>query len=607
MNGWVGKILRVDLSRLQYAIEEHESEKLGSYIGGRGFAAKIFSDEVSPPIGPFSTENKILFMAGPLTGTGALCSSGASVITKSPRHGGMAVSNLTGSLGLELKQAGFDGVIIEGRAREPVILEINDGSVFFKPAQSLWGKTTWQTEERLKRQVKNAWKADEYSILSIGPAGENRSPIASIIHNRFREGGQGGAGAVMGSKNLKAIMVWGNQPIEISDPKALRCTTQTALEKYKTLPVVPALLRNLGTASLVRIANELGVLPTKNFSKGSFGKAERICSEALAESIWRKPKACPTCPIACIRLAQAPGKKREIIEGPGYESLVFLGSALGISKIATIMDSMCLCLRQGLDIIAAGSALATGMEINEKGYTVDGLDSKLSFGKGGVFKVLKQMAIRKDDGTLLSKGGAALAEKAGHPECYMGNRGVETLIADPRGLSSLALFGATSNGGEESLSVSILAMLACDITNGLSMERSESRALFTKRMQDLIALSESFGLCPLVLLGIELQDIGAMATSVIGNSYDEESLLRVGERIWNMERSYNLRSGWQSRDDKLSVRFTEEPVPDGPNMGMVCDLSSDLPLYYEMRGWNEKGTPRSGKLKALGLDRLAEG
>ncbi len=607
MNGWVGKILRVDLSQLKYTIEEHDSEKLASYIGGRGLGGKIFSDEVSPGVEPLSTENKIVFMTGSLTGSGVLCSSGTSIITKSPRHGGMAISNLTGSFGLELKQAGFDGIIIEGKAGEPVILEVNDGEVSFKPAESLWGKTTWRTEEKLKKQVKNLWKADEYSILSIGPAGENLSPIASIIHNRFRECGQGGAGAVMGSKNLKAIMLWGNQPIEIFDPKALRYTTQTALEKYKTLPVVPTLMRNLGTASLVRIANERGALPTNNFSKGFFGKAESIYSETLAESIWRKPKACPTCPIACIRVAEVPGKKQEIIEGPEYESLVFLGSALGISKIETIIDTMCLCLKQGLDIIGAGSAIATAMEINEKGSTIDGLDSKVSFRKGGIVKVLKQMAIRKDGGAILSEGGGAVAEKTGHPEFYMGIRNMETFIADPRGLSGLGLLGATSNSREESLSVSILAMLAYNITDGLNMERPENRAIFARRIQDTIGMSESFGLCPIILPGIELEDISAMAASVTGNSYDEENLLKIGERIWNMERSYNIRSGWNPKDDKLPVRFTEEPMPDGPRMGMVCNLSEDLPLYYEMRGWDKNGTPGSAKLKTLGIEYLTEG
>ena len=608
MNGRAGKILRVDLSHLEYTIEELDREKLSVYIGGRGLAVKIFSDEVGPNIEPLSPKNKIIFMTGSLTGSGVLCSVGTSIITKSPRHESIAISNLTGSFGLELKQAGFDGVILEGKAQEPIVIEINDGEVYFKPAQSLWGKTTWQTEDKLKRQVKNAWKADEYSFLSIGPAGENLSPLATIIHNKFREGGQGGAGAVMGSKNVKAIMVWGNQEIGIANPKDLRYTSQIALEKYKTLPVVPSMLRNLGTASLVRIANKLGVLPTNNFSNGFSKRSKSIYSETLAESIWQKPKACPTCPIACTRIAMVPGKRGQIIEGPEYETLVFLGSVLGISKVDIILDAMCECLKQGLDIPGTGLALATAMELQEKGFDVDGLTLKFGFDKGSIVKkALKLMAVGKNDGAVLAKGGAAISRRVGHPECYMGVRNMETLIADPRGLAGLGLLGATSNNGTEYNSSFLVAALAHNITQGLDMEKTENRPIFAIRMQNTTAMSESLGLCPMLLLGIEIEDIDAMAASVTETTYGKEGLLKIGERIWNMERSYHLKSGWKPSDDMLPARFTQDPMPDGQAKGMVCDLSEDLPLYYEMRGWDENGVPGSGKLKALDLQDLAVG
>lgn len=603
MNGWVGKILRVNLSQSRYREEELGSELLSLYIGGRGLAGKLFADEVPPATDALSAENKIMLMTGPLTGTGVLCSSGTAIVTKSPLHGSMAISHLTGSFGLELKQAGFDGIIIEGASAEPVVLEICNGKVAIKPAAELWGKTTWETEDALKKQVEHPWKADEYSFISIGPAGENCSPLASIVHNRFREAGQGGIGAVMGAKKLKAISVWGGQAIGVADARGLRRTTREALEKYKTLPVIPTLLRNLGTASLVKVASELGVLPTNNFASGVFGDAEKLFAETLAKSIWRKPKACPTCPIACTRVAAMPGAKREIIEGPEYEALVFFGSACGISKIEHVLEAVCQSLKLGLDTFASGSALATAMELKEKGFAKEkDLDQKLAFGNGtSMLKVLQQMAYKDRTGALLAEGGGKLAARFGHPECFMGVRNIETFSADPRGVNALGLYGATSNNGAEYFSCIALAMLAYNLTQGLDMRKSSSRAAFVKRLQDTVALSESLGLCPLILLGIDIADIDAMAASTMGTAYGTDTLVKAGERIWNAERQYHLKAGWKGSDDKLPKRFAEEPLPDGPAKGQVCTLDEDLPAYYSLRKWDEKGTPTAAGLKDLGL------
>jgi aldehyde:ferredoxin oxidoreductase len=603
MNGWVGKILRVNLSQSQCSAEDLKSELLPLYIGGRGLAGKLFADEVKPGTAALSAENKIVIMTGPLTGTGVLCSSGTALVTMSPLHGSMAISNLTGSFGLELKQAGFDGMIIEGQSAAPVVLAINNGQVSIKPAQDLWGKTTWETEQALKKQVDHSWKADECSFISIGPAGENCSPVASIVHNRFREAGQGGIGAVMGAKKLKAIMVWGGQSIGVADAKGLRRTTGEALEKYKTVPVIPSMLRNLGTASMVKVASDLGVLPTHNFSTGIFGDAEKLFAETLARSIWLKPKACPTCPIACTRVAALPGKKHEIIEGPEYEALVFFGSACGISKIEHILEAVCLALNLGLDTFAAGSALATAMELKEKGFATEkDLDQKLAFGNGkSMLKVLQQMAQKEGTGAVLADGAAQLAAKFGHPECFMGVRSMETFIADPRGINALGLYGATSNNGAEYFSCLSLAMVAYNLTQGLDLSKPASRSAFVKRLQDTVALSESLGLCPLILLGIDVNDIDAMAAATLGTGFGPDKLLKAGERIWNAERAYHLKAGWKAGDDRVPTRFSDEPMPAGPAKGRVCKLDEDLPYYYSLRKWDANGAPTQDILKELGL------
>jgi aldehyde:ferredoxin oxidoreductase len=603
MNGWVGKILRVNLSQSRCSTEELNSEIAARYIGGRGLAGKLFAAEVKPGTAALSAENKLVVMTGPLTGTGVLCSSGTALVTMSPLHGSMAISHLTGSFGLELKQAGFDGIIIEGQSSEPVVLVVNNGEAALKPAPELWGKTTWETEQALKQQVGNAWKADECSFISIGPAGEQCALVASLVHNRFREAGQGGMGAVMGAKKLKAIMVWGGQAIGVADAKSLRRTTQEALEKYKTLPVIPTMLRNLGTASMVKVASDLGVLPTKNFATGVFADAEKLFAETLARSIWLKPKACPTCPIACTRVAAVPGTKREIIEGPEYEALVFFGSACGVSNIEHILEAVCLALKLGLDTFAAGSALATAMELKDKGFAADkDLDQKLAFGNGkSMVKVLQQIAQKKATGALLADGGAQLAARFGHSECFMGVRSMEAFIADPRGINALGLYGATSNNGAEYFSSMSLAMVAYNLTQGLDLSKPASRSAFVKRLQDTAAFSESLGLCPLILLGIGVDDIDAMAAATLGTGFGPDKLMQAGERIWNAERSYHLKSGWQAGDDRLPGRFVDEPMPEGPAKGQVCRLDEDLSSYYSLRKWDAKGVPTQNLLAELEL------
>jgi aldehyde:ferredoxin oxidoreductase len=532
-----------------------------------------------------------------------LCSSGTALVTMSPLHGSMAISNLTGSFGLELKQAGFDGIIIEGQAAEPVMLAINNAQVSIKPAADLWGKTTWETEQVLKKQVDHSWKADEFSFISIGPAGENCSPVASVVHNRFREAGQGGIGAVMGAKKLKTIMVWGGQSIGVADAKGLRRTTGEALEKYKTVPVIPTMLRNLGTASMVKVASDLGVLPTHNFATGIFSDAEKLFAETLARSIWLKPKACPTCPIACTRVAAVPGKKRDIIEGPEYEELVFFGSACGISKIEHILEAVCLALNLGLDTFASGSALATAMELKEKGFATEkDFDQKLVFGNGkAMLKVLQQIAKKEATGAVLAAGGAQLAAQFGHPECFMGVHGMDTFIADPRGINALGLYGATANNGAEYFSCLALAMVAYNLTQGRDLSKPASRSEFVKPLQDTVALSESLGLCPLILLGIDVNDIDAMAAATLGTGFGSDKLLKAGERIWNAERVYHLKAGWKAGDDRLPARFSDEPMPEGPAKGKVCKLNEDLPHYYSLRKWDTNGAPTPEVLKELGL------
>lgn len=604
MTGWVGKLLRVNLTKGSCDVEELSSRLTQLFLGGRGLASKVLFDEVNPQVEPLSPENKLIFMTGPLTGTGAIGGASYVVVTKSPLTGSISYSSSEGYFGPELKFAGYDGIIFEGKSPEPVYLSIEDEQAELLSASHLWGKSTHKTEDLIRSEKENPWIARETSVASIGPAGENLVKIASIINDKHRAAARSGVGAVMGSKNLKAIAVRGTKAITVTNGKMFVDSVERAWEKFKTTPVIPQALNNLGTSFLVDVINESGVLPTRNFQTGTTKGVEKISGEHMAETILKVNKGCFSCPIACIQVTEVKdpafqGKG----EGPEYRTIALIGASCGIDNINAIAKINYLCNEMGIDTLSFGSAVACAMELTEKKIlSKKDIGMTLRFGNAeAMVELVEKVANREGFGDLLSEGGYQLALKYNHPEYYVGVKKQGSYAFDPRGIQGLGLEYATSNSGVSHALGYLVTHKILDIRGEIDSLTTEGKAPLVKLFQDGSALFDSAGICNLLLLGIWIDEIIPMLEGAVGISFSEEELLTMGERTWNLERLFNLKAGFSSADDTLPQRMLNEPMPEGPAKGQVCKLNEMLPEYYQIRGWDSQGVPTEEKLKSLYL------
>jgi aldehyde:ferredoxin oxidoreductase len=604
VNGWVGKILRVNLTQGSTRVEELPAELNHLFLGGRGLASKLLFDEVNPQVEPLSPENKLIFMTGPLTGTGAIGGASYVVVTKSPLTGSIACSTTEGYFGPELKFAGYDGIILEGKSPEPVYLSIEDDTVELLSASHLWGKSTHKTEEIIRAEKENPWIARETFITSIGPAGENLVKIASIINDKHRAAARSGVGAVMGSKNLKAIAVRGTKAVSLANGKMFLDSVERAWEKFKTTPVIPQALNNIGTSFLVDLINESGVLPARNFQTGVMKNIEKISGEHMAETILKINKGCFSCPIACIQVTEVEdpaflGKG----EGPEYRSIALIGASCGIDNINAIAKINYLCDEMGIDALSYGSAIACAMELTEKKIiSKKETGVNLKFGNAeAVVELVEKVVKREGFGEILAEGGYQLAAKYNHPEYFMGVKKQGSPAFDPRGIQGLGLEYATSNSGVSHALGYLVTHKILGIRGEIDPLTTEGKAPLVKLFQDGSAVFDSAGLCRLLLLGIWIDEVIPMLEAATGISYTEEGLQNIGERIWNLERLFNVKAGFSSTDDTIPQRMLKEPMPEGPAKGQVCKLDEMLPEYYNIRGWTHKGIPTEDKLKSLGL------
>ena len=604
MNGWVGTLLRVNLTNSSIQVEELSGTVTNQFLGGRGLASKILYDEVDAQVDPLSPENKIIFMTGPLTGTGVIGGASFVVVTKSPLSGSIACSTAEGYFGPELKCAGFDGIVIEGQATEPVYLSIEDDQVELLSASHLWGKSTRRTEEIIRTEKENLWIAKETSVASIGPAGEQLAKIASIINDRHRVAARAGVGAVMGSKNLKAIAVRGTQPVMVADGALFVDVVARAWEKFKSTPVIPQTLNNIGTPFLVDVINKSGVLPVRNFQTGIMQDVEKISGEYMAETILKANKGCFACPIACVQMTEVedPALQGEG-EGPEYRTIALIGAACGIGDIAAVAKISYLCDEMGIDTLSFGSAVACAMELTEKKIiSKKQTGMTLTFGNAeAVIELIEHVANREGFGDLLAEGGYHLAAHYGHPEFFIGVKKQGSPAFDPRGIQGLGLEYATSNSGVSHALGYLVTHKILGIRGEIDPLTTEGKAPLVKQFQDGSAVFDSAGLCRLLLLGVWIDDIIPLLETATGNSYREEDLLSLGERIWNLERLFNIEAGFSATDDTLPQRMLEEPMPEGPARGQVCKLQEMLPEYYTIRGWSDQGVPTEEKKVSLGL------
>ena len=597
MDGWMGQILRVDLTSGDYSIEDLDPDLAEDFIGGRGIASKILLDEVEPGVDSLSPENKVIFAVGPLTGTGVVGAARSMVVTKSPLTDGITSSNLGGHFGPELKFAGYDAIVIEGKSPEPVYLMINDDSVELKPAHRLWGESTTETQDMIRAEIEDSWKARETQIVCIGPAGENLVKFASIIHSG-RAFGRSGVGAVMGSKKLKGIAVRGTKGISLADVDGFKEATADFLEnKIRASSYFAEVRPALGTWHLIPMFKSADMLPVRNYQTGSFEEIDKIDEKVMQSEILKGNKSCFACPCADTRLTEVTDPEFQGKgEGPEYESWGKLGPNCGIDNIAAITKANYLCNEMGVDTISMGGTIACAMELYEKGFlSEEDAGYQLNFGNAkALVELVEKTGLRQGFGDILAEGSYWLAEKYGHPEISMTVKRQEFPAIHPQGSQLMGLAYATSNRG------------ACHTKASVNLdERFEvaGQATRVKQMQDYIAVIDATGLCWSLMMRppLMIEEVSTFLRCATGADYTDETMMLAGERIWNVERLFNLKAGLTAQDDSLPKRILEESLPKGEAEGQVIRLSEMLPEYYKLRGWDENGVPSLEKLAQLGL------
>jgi aldehyde:ferredoxin oxidoreductase len=592
------KVLRVDLTNEEIKTEKISGELVKNYLGGRGLASKILYDEIDPKVDPLSPENKLIYATGLLTGTAASTGGRYMVVTKGPLTGTIASSNSGGFFGAELRFSGNDIIIFEGKAKRPLYLSIKGEEVELKDASNLWGKTVYETTDLLIEEAgdKNA------RVSCIGPAGENLVKFAAIMNEKDRAAGRTGVGAVMGSKNLKAVVVKADEKqveyFKDEMMKVVRKQTKMLKEDGVTGEGLPA----LGTKVLDNIINSTGLYPVNNFQDGgTFADVDEVSGEALVEKGYlQSNKGCYGCPIRCARDTKLPNGQQG--EGPEYESGWAFGADCGVNDLNAITEANFLCNDLGMDTITAGTTIACAMELYEKGYIdKDELENgpELKFGSSeSIIYYTEKMAYRKGLGDKLAEGSYRLADSKGQPELSMSVKKQELPAYDPRGVQGQGLNYVTSNRGGCHVRGYMISPEILGAPEKLDPQELEGKAGWVKTFQDLTAVIDSVGMCLFTSFALGLDDYREIVNAGTRFDYTSESLLEAGERIYNLERQFNLEAGILPEQDKLPARF-DEPLPDGPQKGISTKYREILPEYYEIRGWQEDGWISEQKLKDM--------
>ncbi len=599
MFGWHGRILRIDLTQGTSWVEDMPAYLMNYYIGGRGMGVRILFDEIDPRIDALSPANKLIFATGPLTGSGAPAASRFIVSAKSPLSNCVASPCCGGYFGANLKYSGYDLLIFEGKSPEPVYVTIMNDRVEIHPAGHLWGKVASETENTIRKEMKTLygldnWALNSMGIADIGPAGENLVRFAAIMSDGGRAAGRSGLGAVMGSKNLKAVAALGTGQVNIADVEGFRKAVMAFYKEardsgefYKR--------RRFGTWGLPGRANASKSQAAFNFKAGyseAFVKYEN--PEVIRDLIRVRDEACFSCPFSCGKRSRIKDPEYPLTaKGPEHETMALLGANCGLGDMEDICRANYLCNELGMDTITAGAMISCAMELFEEGHLPEAdLGYPLEFGNTNMFTLLKQIAHREGIGDLMAEGGIVFATKYGHPELFMGIKGMGIPAWHPQAFDALGLQYATCNtGGSHTKS---------------TMPFYEGRkdpayfVEFTKKDQDYIAAADSGVLCWIIYHGpLWGEKLSEWITYVTGVAHTKEDLDRLGERIWNLERLFNMRAGLTGKDDALPPRITKEPRVKN----RVVPLDSLLVEYYEWRGWDQRGVPTRKKLKELALDK----
>jgi aldehyde:ferredoxin oxidoreductase len=602
MYGWTGTVLRINLTEGTVQKEPLRIDDAEQYIGSRGLGSKYFVDEVDPTIDALGPENKLIYATGPLTGTMGVSTGRHDIIAKGPLNNTLAASNSGGYFGPEVKYAGYDMVIFEGKAEKPVYVYAYNGSVEIRDAAHLWGKNVPDTTDILLAETD-----PDAKVSCIGPAGENLVLFAAIINDKHRAAGRTGIGAVMGSKNLKGFVVRGTGGVKVADHAGFIKSVQDGRKKITDNPVTSAGLPAFGTNVLVNIINEVGGLPTRNWQEAYDPEAEMISGETQAKENLASAKGCSGCVIGCGRVEQAHGKFASSGEGPEYETTWAFGSDCGVTDVNAVLKANFLCNDLGLDTITMGSTIACAMELTEKGIidrATTGTD--LRFGNAdAMVEMVEATAYRTGFGDALAEGSYRLADSYGHPELSMTVKKQEMPAYDPRAIQGIGLEYATSNRGGCHVRGYTISPEVLGLPIKMDPATVEGKPNILKIFQDLTAALSASGTCLFTSFAIGGDDIAAELTAATGVTYTADDVMKIGERIYNLERLFIMKAGYTKADDTLPPRLLNDPIPAGPSKGTVSHLGEMMPVYYEERGWDEDGVPTPEKLEELGISAYA--
>jgi len=588
MLGWSGRSLDISLSDNSYTF--FDSPFLEEYIGGRGLGVRLFLERAYPSIDPFDPDCPLIITFGPLTGTMAPTSGRFCAVSKSPLTNTIFDSNCGGHLGSKGKGCGIDALVMNGRSDRPFILSIDEKGVVFDDASAIWGQGIESTAEYLN----DRYGKDAASLI-IGPAGENRVLFSTISTNDLRVFGRGGLGAVMGSKNLKAIVFQGKIKTKVHDKEQLRFVCKQARKLIEANPITSKGLKVFGTAILTNIINQMGLFPNYNYQHSYSDRAHLVSGEKITNSIFMKRRACESCYIACDRITRTDGC---VSRGPEYETVWALGPDCGIFDIKSIAKYNCLCNDLGIDTISCGSTIACAMELNQRGL----LSEAIEFGMDDMSGLIRSIAYREGIGDILAKGSRRLSEAYGEPELSMQVKGLEMPAYDPRGAQGMGLAYAVSNRGACHLRSYILSSEILGIPKLLDRDLTKEKVSLEIVLENLNAAVDSLVMCRFTGFALSEEYYSRMLSAVTGIDYTENEFIRIGEKIWNVERMFNNRAGFTEKDDRLPRRLTDEPIPEGPSEGKVCRLHEMLSLYYRARGWDDKGAPTNQKIIGLGIE-----
>ncbi|MCU0853011.1 MAG: aldehyde ferredoxin oxidoreductase family protein [Thermoplasmata archaeon] len=606
-DGYTGKILRVDLTSEKITTENLNKDWAKLHIGGKGLGARYLFEELKPGVDPLSPDNVLMIWTGPLVGTMVPLTSRYAVITKSPLTGTFLDSYAGGYFGPELKYAGFDAVIIKGKAKKPVYLWIKDGKAEIRDAKNIWGKDTYDTEVLIRKET-----GEKYArVACIGPAGENLSLIAGVTSDLTRNAGRGGGGAVFGSKNLKAVAVRGTLGVEVPNmDKFLPMAKEMLLKDVVENPDHAGSITD-GTPIIVDMSQNAAILPTRNWSSGEFEGSTGMNSEALKTRVLVRRKACFDCGIACGSWAKvSKGAHRgAATEGPEYETLALCGSNCGITNIEAIVKFAEECDRQGLDSMSAGAVVGLAMDLYEKGVLTKkdtgGLD--LKFGNEDAYvKMPAMIARRQHVGGILADGAKRAAKKIGKgaEKLVVESKGSEYPAYDPRGSIGMALAYATSDRGADH---NRAWPVATDAYGSGDPWTTEGKAATCVEDQTRTSVKWSFIFCD--FYAVNFGNMAKYYTAVTGVPADEAYLRKIGRRNWNLVKAFNVREGFSRKDDNLPERMEKDPLPSGKTKGKAvqrADFEKMLTEYYKLWGWNDQGIPLRKTLEELGLGDIAK-